>query len=319
MKKCKPINILFFLMLLLPYATVAQRAGGVLISSENNNEKAHPSAILEVRSESKGMLIPRLSLNERDIKPLTDALTVYVTDVGEKGFWFYDELEEEWIKLLVVDPGSPGMLVPQNGVIMYCGSSKDFDENGKGREGTEMEGWHLCNGHNGTPDLSRKFIVGRDNPTSADFETVGTQAGDPNYTMSEQNMPPHTHLLENSGDISLPHLHTHTPVERGRKTETDPDRYEPSHTHPLPTKSNDPGGVYSRKEPHKDNDETFWNTTSNKANIISIGSADAIVNITIKDEIVGMSSGGTKLLIDNRPLYYVLAFIIRNNNFEENP
>lgn len=208
MKKCKPINILFFLMLLLPYATVAQRAGGVLISSENNNEKAHPSAILEVRSESKGMLIPKMSLNDRNIRPLTDALTVYVTDAGEKGFWFYDELEEKWIKLLVVDQGSPGMLIPQNGVIMYCGSSEDFDENGKGRDGTEMEGWHLCNGNNGTPDLSRKFIVGRDNPASADFELVGTQAGDPNYTMSEQNMPPHTHLLENSGDIDVPHSHT---------------------------------------------------------------------------------------------------------------
>jgi microcystin-dependent protein len=318
MKKKTFIKLVFFLLFLSHSTLFAQRAGGVLISSENNNEKADPSAILEVKSTEKGVLIPRLSLNERDnIRPNTDALTVFVTDDEEKGFWYFDDSEQDWVKLLVVDPGSPGMLVPQMGVIMYCGSSSNFDpETGIGLLGTEMEGWRLCNGIDNAPDLTGRFIVGHD-PNNTDYNSVAKPKGNINYTMSEQFLPPHTHLLENSGDINMTFSHTHTPEERGR--ETDPGEFESSHSHPMPTKSNDSKGKFSRKSPHKSNDETFWNTTKEKANIVEIKSADAIVNVTIKDDIIGESSGGSKLSVDNRPLYYVLAYIIRMDTTDENP
>lgn len=38
--------------------------------------------------------------------------------------------------------------------------SVDFDTDGLGKVGETYDGWHLCNGKDGTPDLSDKFIVG---------------------------------------------------------------------------------------------------------------------------------------------------------------
>jgi hypothetical protein len=35
-----------------------------------------------------------------------------------------------------------------------------FNDDGKGNPGGEYDGWHICNGKDGTPDLSDRFIVG---------------------------------------------------------------------------------------------------------------------------------------------------------------
>lgn len=37
--------------------------------------------------------------------------------------------------------------------------SVDFDTDGKGKIGELFDGWHLCNGRDGTPDLSDKFLL----------------------------------------------------------------------------------------------------------------------------------------------------------------
>lgn len=36
----------------------------------------------------------------------------------------------------------------------------NFNTNGLGNVGGEYDGWHLCNGKDGTPDLSNRFLVG---------------------------------------------------------------------------------------------------------------------------------------------------------------
>lgn len=42
----------------------------------------------------------------------------------------------------------------------YTGDpSTDFDENGLGKIGEEYDGWHLCNGKDGVPDLSDRFLI----------------------------------------------------------------------------------------------------------------------------------------------------------------
>lgn len=38
--------------------------------------------------------------------------------------------------------------------------TNQFDSNGKGILGADYDGWHLCNGKDGTPDLSDQFVVG---------------------------------------------------------------------------------------------------------------------------------------------------------------
>ena len=308
---------LFILLIISPLLNMAQRAGGVLVSPENTGEMADPSAILEVRSTDKGVLLPKLSVSDRDnIKPTTDALTVFITDDNEKGFWYFDDFKQEWVQLLVVDPNSPGMLVPQGCVIMYCGSSADFDETGKGRHGTEMEGWCLCNGGNETPDLTGMFIVGYD-PDKDAYRIPGNTAGNLKNNLSKENLPPHIHNLESKGNMSIPCTHTHKALDQGR--DDAPGEYRGSHDHEMITRSNGGknGGEFSRKEPKRGpEDEGTYHTKSSEANI-SLDEAEARITVNLDEEIVGYT-GNEDITIDNRPLYYVLAYMIRKESENEN-
>jgi microcystin-dependent protein len=65
------------------------------------------------------------------------------------------------------------------------------------------DGWFLCNGTNGTPNLSGKFLVGLD-PGDADHNAIGKTGGQKKVKLSEQEMPQHKH----SGSVSIP-AHSH--------------------------------------------------------------------------------------------------------------
>ncbi len=49
---------------------------------------------------------------------------------------------------------------PVGTIFSFNGSSALFDSSGKGIPGTSTDGYFLCNGSNGTPNLTDKFIVG---------------------------------------------------------------------------------------------------------------------------------------------------------------
>ena len=49
-------------------------------------------------------------------------------------------------------------------------------------------GWALCDGNNGTPNLTDRFIVGAGN----DY-TVGATGGEATHTLTENEMPKHRH------------------------------------------------------------------------------------------------------------------------------
>lgn len=134
-----------------------------------------PSAVLDLTSEEQGILIPRMTSTERAAID-SPANSLLVFDTTECKFYFYNG--NEWIMLnpfeqpegsttathegdvvvngtitattygnLVVDGG-----VPTGGIIMWSGSSSDIPT-----------GWALCNGSNGTPNLTNRFIVGAGN------------------------------------------------------------------------------------------------------------------------------------------------------------
>lgn len=63
--------------------------------------------------------------------------------------------------------------VPPGGIIMWSGT-------------TIPDGWLLCDGTNGTPDLRDRFILGAGNTYA-----VGNTGG--SNTISAANLPPHTH------------------------------------------------------------------------------------------------------------------------------
>jgi len=56
-------------------------------------------------------------------------------------------------------------------------------------------GWALCDGAGGTPNLRGRFIVGYD-ATDADYNAIGDTGGSKTHTLTEAEMPSHTHTEE---------------------------------------------------------------------------------------------------------------------------
>ena len=90
----------------------------------------------------------------------------------------------EWVQALI------SQIIPKGTIVMWSGTNIP-------------EGWAICNGENGTPNLIGKFIKASD--------TAGEFGGNNNITLSSDNLPSHQHTITNintleSGDNS----HSHT-------------------------------------------------------------------------------------------------------------
>ena len=85
-------------------------------------------------------------------------------------------------------------MTPIGAIVMWSGSI-----------GSIPQGWALCNGTNGTPNLSGKFIVGYD-AAQVDYNAIGKQGGSGQVTLSEAQMPQHNH----AGSTTPGGSHQHT-------------------------------------------------------------------------------------------------------------
>lgn len=54
---------------------------------------------------------------------------------------------------------------------------------------TAPNGWHICDGTNGTPDLRNRFVVSQ----GGSFP-FGTTGGSATQTLAANNLPPHSHV-----------------------------------------------------------------------------------------------------------------------------
>jgi len=126
-----------------------------------------PSAILDIANPfsaisgtpSKGLLIPSMNRIQRDaMQPayndtLANGLLIYETDSGN--FWYYRyniptpaaAPYGSWVRLTSSQQPAAGN-IPQGGIIMWSGTNASIPT-----------GWALCNGSNGTPDLTDKFVI----------------------------------------------------------------------------------------------------------------------------------------------------------------
>ena len=72
------------------------------------------------------------------------------------------------------------------------------------------EGWFICDGQNGTPDLRNRFIVG-----AGDKYTHGEMGGEDSITLNLNQVPPHSHGVTDPG-------HSHS-LSHFRDSSTDED------------------------------------------------------------------------------------------------
>ena len=65
------------------------------------------------------------------------------------------------------------------------------------------DGWWLCDGSNGTPDLRGRFVVGYDE-RDADYRPVGKTGGEKTHKLTSDQMPSHNHSYTFKGaDLNL--------------------------------------------------------------------------------------------------------------------
>lgn len=78
---------------------------------------------------------------------------------------------------------------PPGSILAFSGDvSKAFDANGTGMKGTPYEGWQICNGNNGSPDLRNRFLV-----STGSLYAQGNKGGANLVTMLVDQMPKHDH------------------------------------------------------------------------------------------------------------------------------
>ena len=287
-----------------------------------NNPNPDSSALIDMKANDKGLLIPRMTTTDRDLmtaggKKVAHALLVYDTDKGM--FFSYDTISnpDRWVALNPfnsngdansdINASTTGTVratkfegfgtIPVGGIIMWSG-----DPN------TLPAGWALCDGSTVmgvvTPDLRERFIVGASktplgNPVNNNTTVVGNpyavnQTGGANQvTLTVNEMPNHNHGGRTGGpkvagtntNLSFEHTHTYT------------DTY-PSTTEEVADRNVD--AVWDNVNTSADRATTGVNQVAGKNTLAEMDAHEHIIN---------PQGGGQPF--DNRSPFYALAFIIR--------
>ncbi|AXT52371.1 hypothetical protein D1818_16550 [Aquimarina sp. BL5] len=146
------------------------------------------------------------------------------------------------------------------------------------------KGWVLCDGTNNTPDLSGRFIVGMDK-NNTEYQ-IGKKGGEEFIALTKEQMPEHTHT-------------------------------DPGHSHGV----NDPGHNHNHGNFNGLVRFTGKDTTDTMDNNKGAGREFALNNygtiqsnktgITVKSAKTNLESSGGNEPHENRPPYFVLAYIMK--------
>jgi microcystin-dependent protein len=205
-------------------------------------------------------------------------------------------------------------IVPKSGIIMYSGAVSNFSS-GVGITGSTVQGWALCDGSNGTPDLRGRFIVGY-NPSSntapadttgtlgINYGAIGNRGGSNTVELTPTQTPlrSHTHTATStlSGSISSSGNHSHS-------VGTDLSGNQTGSTHRLLVGTNN-----STHTTLQNPDSSIAQVGDQGSNVGKDGAHTHThtfsVSTTVGNPNVAQANGDSH---ENRPPYYVLAFIMK--------
>jgi microcystin-dependent protein len=300
-------KILFYtaIFILIGHFRAYSQTGAVSISGQNN--APHASAMLDVNSNGtgKGVLISRMSYQQLlTISPVQDGLLVYVTDTDTRGFWYWDSREDitspnpegRWVRLLAESLGNVEIVTPPGGIMMYMGNLGDFNASGLGNSGSRMEGWAICNGLNGTPNLMGKFIIcGK--ATNPDYSQINVQGGQDTVKFTAANLPSHNHKIDpaKASGITMKHKHNIN---------------DPHHRHSLNTTHSSSANVNDVKRRDSKEPGAFTSSTE-KANITLQPNTNSI-KFTFPTGFLKITGEGKKM--ENRPEFIVITYIMKTGS-----
>ena len=148
-------------------------------------------------------------------------------------------------------------------------------------------GWALCNGTNGTPDLRDRFIVG-----AGSTYAVGATGGAASVTLTEAQIPSHTHSITASTASAGAHTHTATVTD-------------PGHSHSvyydMGTTTNNANETVAASG------STFSTSTAATGITVALSTEGAHTHSVTA---TAASTGGGQSH-ENRPPYYALAYIMK--------
>ncbi len=200
-----------------------------------------------------------------------------------------------------LDPPMSG--VPTGVIIMWSGGLGEIPD-----------GWALCDGLNGTPDLRERFVMG-----AGVEDDVGDIVGANSLVLTAGQLPSHAH----TGSLELAGAHAHTspnaPSGGSHTHSGGAINNSGSHTHSIrygnysETGRGRPGGKYGNY--------TQFNVTSvsggNHTHTYSVSSAGnhthtlTVSTTNTHAHTVTLEQTGGSEAIDNRPAYFALAFIMK--------
>lgn len=85
--------------------------------------------------------------------------------------------------------GPTGGEFPAGGIILWSGTVAAIPT-----------GWVICDGANGTPDLTDSFVIHADDD-SGGTRDVGDTGGAHTTTIAEANLPAHVHTIDHAHDL----------------------------------------------------------------------------------------------------------------------
>lgn len=186
--------------------------------------------------------------------------------------------------------------MPVGGIIMWSGAASAVPD-----------GWALCDGSNGTPDLRDRFIVG-----AGGEYTPGSTGGAESIQLTVQDLPPHGHAASGTALAAGEHAHgdTFSTTSSG------------GHTHSFSSPVYDSGTrdryvVVSATNSQSDSfyglsesgDEVGLGSAGSHSHSISGSVLDGGEHTHDLDITVSNTGGGAAH--ENRPPYYALCFIMR--------